>query len=209
MEGGIDTESSCGILSNMKTILKLITALLLIPFLFPSAYFAYRASQPLTTPEFKGLTWYQLTEWRYREFARLEMELIVYHPGSVKFLAKPVTERNNKCFYIRTAVFALVPLQAFGFTFAGLKGARPSAAYAIPTDVTYSNFMDKWWTTAEVIEWVNAENSHTSTPLPECKINHANMPSADQYDTVMEKLKARVAELEAINAKRNAAQANE
>ena len=55
----------------MKTICKGIALLfkttllaLLVAALTPILYFAWRMGRPLTQPEFKGLTYYQFTEWR-------------------------------------------------------------------------------------------------------------------------------------------------
>ena len=55
----------------MKTIrrgfallFKITLLALLVAVLTPILYFAWQMGKPLTQPEFKGLSYYQFTEWR-------------------------------------------------------------------------------------------------------------------------------------------------
>jgi len=47
-----------------KTIFKIIMLTILLAIITPILYFAWRMGQPLSQPEFKGLTYYQFIEWR-------------------------------------------------------------------------------------------------------------------------------------------------
>lgn len=188
----------------MKAYFRIIVVLLFITNIFPFAYFTYRASQPMTMPEFKGLTWIQLMEWRYWEYARLEMEQMASHPESVKIFGKQAYQRTNLCFVVDASLAAFViPAQSIIYTAVGLRGVKPDAGHVVPTQVTYTNLTKKWWSTIEHIQWYNAKISQ-NTPVIYCRIHHASMPSAEQFDAALEKTKMRVAELEEINNKRNA-----
>lgn len=190
----------------VRKLFKAVFWLVILTMLFPVLYFAYRGSQPLVLPEFKGLSWYQLQEWRQLEYARVEGEYRVSNPNN------PPRYRGQCYATDLTIGVLLTPLQSFGYTVAGLRGVQPSPSYSsIPTDVTYSNFMDKWWITAEKLEWFFAKYSQDTFPnVRFCSINHiTNMPSADEFEEVTQKLRERIAELEAINAERAAGQSGE
>lgn len=47
----------------MKTLFKLLFFALVLAIVYPAAWFAWRMGQPMTPPEFKGLTYYQYAEW--------------------------------------------------------------------------------------------------------------------------------------------------
>jgi hypothetical protein len=49
---------------GIALLFKTILLALLVAVLTPILYFAWRAAQPMELPEFKGLTYYQFTEWR-------------------------------------------------------------------------------------------------------------------------------------------------
>ena len=46
----------------------------------PIAYFAYRSTQPMTLPEFHGLTYIQFIQWRTMAYANLEAKYAQEHP---------------------------------------------------------------------------------------------------------------------------------
>lgn len=158
-----------------------------LPILIVAAGFAIRGAFPFNKPEFKGLTYYQLAEWRYWDFERLEREQMVYRPDAV----------NWSCFGLEYGIKAsILPVQGFTYTVAGLNGVKPDPTHPIPENVTISNFPQKWWEAAESLLWYNLD-LRNRTPNKACDSDR-NVPSAEGFEATIQLLKTRVAEMDAI-----------
>lgn len=173
----------------MKTMFKITFFAVLTAFLLPVAGFAIRGAFPFNKPEFKGLTYYQLAEWRWWDFERLRAE-------------RGETEKTY-CFEIDYGVSVpYIPVQSFGYTVAGLQGQKPDPMHGIPENVTYANFPAKWWDTAEFLLWFNLDQ-RGKMPDRACWSGN-NVPSAEEFDETIAALQARVAELDEILSKQQA-----
>ena len=64
------------------TVFKTVTLLIVLALLTPVAYFAYRSIQPMTLPEFHGLTYIQFIQWRTMAYASLEAKYAREHPDA-------------------------------------------------------------------------------------------------------------------------------
>ena len=174
----------------MKLIFDTIKSMFIMvitPILIVATGFGIRGAFPFNKPEFKGLTYYQLTEWRYWDFERLEREQMVYRPDAV----------NWSCFGLEYGIKAsILPVQSFTYAIAGLRGVKPDAIHPIPENVTLSNFHKKWWEAAESLLWYNLDG-RGRTPNRACDSGR-NIPSAEEFEITIEQLKARVAEMDAI-----------
>lgn len=174
----------------MKLIFDTIKAMFIMvitPILIVATGFGIRGAFPFNKPEFKGLTYYQLAEWRYWDFERLEREQMVYRPDAV----------NWSCFGLEYGIKAsILPVQSFTYAIAGLRGVKPDAIHSIPENVTLSNFHKKWWEAAESLLWYNLD-LRNRTPNKACNSDR-DIPSAEEFETTIEQLKARVAEMDAI-----------
>ena len=176
------------------SIFKAIFCMVTIPILIVAAGFGIRGTFPFNKPEFKGLTYYQLAEWRYWDFERLEREQMVYRPDAV----------NWSCFGLEYGIkVPILPVQSLTYAVAGLNGVKPDLTHPIPENVTLSNFPQKWWEAAESLLWYNLDYDGV-TPNKACN-SGSNIPSAGEFADTIQQLKTRVAELDAILAGREQA----
>jgi hypothetical protein len=136
----------------MKTIRKGFALLfkttlltLLVAVLTPILYFACRAAQPLPQPEFKGLSYYQFTEWRKIKHEESIAKYEASHPN-VEYTG--IGDRMTACYRGEVLIErTFYPFQAFTYTFAALNGAKPDPIHPLPENVTIANFLPKWWDT--------------------------------------------------------------
>lgn len=178
----------------IKDTIKAMFYMVTIPTLIVSTGFGIRGAFPFNKPEFKGLTYYQLAEWRYWDFERLEREQMVYHPNAV----------NWSCFGLEYGIkVPILPVQSLTYSVAGLNGVRPDLTHPIPENVTLSNFPQKWWEAAESLLWYNLDYDGV-TPNKACN-SGSNIPSTEEFADTIQQLKARVTELDAILAGREQA----
>lgn len=182
----------------MKTILKTITILVIVTLLSPWLGFAVRSAFPMNKSEFKGLTYYQILEWRWWDYQRLAREYRLQNPHKpVKRLGKerPLDYGYSACFWTETTIKSgYGPVQSFHYALAGLNGVPPSPTHPFPTEVTYSNFPAKMWEANETLVWHNLDR-YGKTPERECWSRN-NIPSAEEFDETIAALKDHVAELD-------------
>lgn len=185
----------------MKKLLKIINTITILTMIVFSPWlgFAVRGAFPFNKPEFKGLTYYQLMEWRWWDYQRLVREYRLQNPHKpVMMLGKerPLDYGYSTCFWIETTVkyIAVFPPQSFYYALAGLNGIPPSPSHPFPTEVTYSNFPAKMWEAHETLIWLNLD-VYGKTPNRECWSRN-NIPSAEEFDETIAALKDRVAELD-------------
>ena len=181
-------------LKLIKDTIKAMFYMVTIPILIVATGFGIRGTFPFNKPEFKGLTYYQLAEWRYWDFERLEREQRVYRPNAV----------NWSCFGLEYGIkVPILPVQSFTYAVAGLNGVKSDPTHPIPENVTLSNFPQKWWEAAESLLWYNLDYDGV-TPNKACN-SGSNIPSAGEFADTIQQLKTRVAELDAILAGREQA----
>jgi hypothetical protein len=178
----------------IKDTLKAMFVMVITPIFIAAAVFAIRGAFPFNKPEFKGLTYYQLAEWRYWDFERLEREQMVRRPDAV----------NWSCFGLEYGIkVPILPVQSLTYAVAGLNGVKPDLTHPIPENVTLSNFPQKWWEAAESLLWYNLDYDGV-TPNKACN-SGSNIPSAEEFADTIQQLKTRVAEMDAILAGREQA----
>lgn len=171
----------------IKDTIKAMFYMVTIPILLVATGFGIRGAFPFNKPEFKGLTYYQLAEWRYWDFERLEREQMVYRPDAV----------NWSCFGLEYGIkVPILPVQSFTYAVAGLNGVKSDPTHPIPENVTLSNFPQKWWEAAESLLWYNLDG-RGRTPNKACDSSR-DIPSAEEFEATIQKLKSRVAEMDAI-----------
>jgi hypothetical protein len=182
----------------MKKLLKVLTILAIVILLSPWLGFAARGAFPFDKPEFKGLTNYQLLEWRWWDYQRLAREYRLQNPHKpVKWLGKerPLDYGYSACFWTEVTIkFGYGPVQSFHYALAGLNSVPPSQNYPFPTDVTYSNFPAKMWEAYETLIWHNLD-VYGKNPNRDCWSRN-NIPSAEEFDETISALKDLVAELD-------------
>jgi hypothetical protein len=175
-------------------IFKTILIALLIMVIAPVPYFAWRMSQPLRYKEFNGLTYYQYQDWVSMEYQINE--------NSGKF--KKSECETQDILFNRILNLTLLPVGAFMPTAAGLFGVKPNPAKGIdaipddyyvhanrnsmnswhsivPVDVTFWNFLPKWWNIYEEAFWYS--NGPVSISEYGCPIR-AHVPTPAEYQAM-------------------------
>ena len=173
----------------MKTIRKGLALLfkttllaLLVAVLTPILYFAWRMGKPLPQPEFKGLTYFQFFEWRKMATEDVIAKYMVSHPN---FEYTGIGEPLTACYsgHVLGAYF-LLPPQSFSYTVAALAGKMPDELYPLPTDVTFLNFVPKWWDTFEYLFWYNQIHLDSFGGFVEyCRIQ-PNIPTPEEFEAL-------------------------
>ena len=162
-----------------KTLIKTIALTILLALIIPLIYFAYRQSQPLSHPDFKGLTYNQFVEWRSLAHHESEIAYQASHPEvEMKY---GICEAGAKGIQ-----GVIMKAQAFGYTFAALRGAKPDAIHELPKAVTFLNFLPKWWETYEYLLWYNEIKLKAlwDGPPGSVCIIHSGIPSPEQLEAM-------------------------
>jgi hypothetical protein len=140
---------------GISLLFKTVLLLLLVAVLTSILYFAWRASQPLPQPEFKGLNYYQFTQWRKIKYEESIARYEASHPN-VEYTG--IGDRMTAC-DSSLIEYTFLPFQAFTYTFAALNGAKPDSAHALPENVTIINFLPGWWDTITYLFWYNTAHA--------------------------------------------------
>jgi len=166
---------------GMTLLFKSILLVLLFAVLIPPLYFAWRAKEPLPQPEFKGLNYYQFTEWRKIKHEESIVQYEASHPN-VEYTG--IGDRMTAC-DSSWLEFAVLSSQSFTFTLAALNGVKPDAQHALPENVNLTNFLPKWWNTAEYLLWFNTVHaSNFGGSLVEyCKFQ-PNVPTPEEFEAL-------------------------
>jgi len=166
---------------GMSLLFKTILLALLIAVLTPIPYFAWHMGQPLTQPEFKGLTYYQFAEWRTIKYKESIVKYEASHPH-VEYTG--IGDRMTAC-NPSLIEHTFLPFQAFTYTLAALRGMKPDPMHALPENVTIVNFLPKWWDTMEYIFWYNTVHaSNFGGSLVEYCRFQPNIPTPEEFEAL-------------------------
>jgi hypothetical protein len=147
---------------------KIIGLLVVVALLAPIGYLAWRAGQPMSMPEYGGLTYYELLAERRQAYTDQATVYQASHPNiSVKFGA---------CFFSEISVEVLaIPNSAF-YTLAAIYpklqtriDPRDIQNGYVPENVTWLNFLLNWWHVFEKFVWGTIEHVPHG-PVPYCRI---------------------------------------
>ena len=168
---------------GMSLLFKTILLALLIAVLIPVSYFAWHMGQPLTQPEFKGLSYYQYFEWRKMATEEGIAKYMLSHPNyEYTGIGEPLTA----CYSGHVSIiYVVLPPQSFSYTAAALLGAAPDKLHAFPLDVTLWNFMPKWWDTFEYLFWYNTVHMQNfgGSLVEFCRIQ-PNIPTPAEFEAL-------------------------
>lgn len=136
-----------------SVFIKLLLGMLAIVLITPPALFAWRASQPMYSQEFRAMSYFQLLAERQAAYAELATKYQVSHPQ--------VDVKDGMCFGVELFVELAISLPGSGFyTLAGLypdlqRYVNPLDVQRgyIPDNVTNANFLQTWWDTFELFIW--------------------------------------------------------
>jgi hypothetical protein len=148
---------------------KLLLGTLAILVITPLALFAWRASQPMYSQEFRAMSFFHLLAERQAAYAELATKYQASHPN--------VDVKPGMCFGVEVFVEFAVSLPGSGFyTLAGLypdlqRYVNPLDVQRgyIPDNVTYANFLTTWWDTFELFIWQLIKHAPHG-PVAYCRI---------------------------------------
>jgi hypothetical protein len=167
---------------GLSLLFKTILLALLIAALTPILYFAWRMGKPLPQPEFKGLSYYQYFEWRKMATEDTITKYITSHPT---YEYTGIGNQMTACYsgHIIGGYFFL-PAQAFSYTLAALAGRMPDELHPLPIDVTFLNFVPKWWDTFEYLFWYNQIHLDSfGSFVAICRIQ-PNIPTPEEFEVM-------------------------
>jgi hypothetical protein len=147
---------------------KILGFLVVVALLAPVSYFAWRASQPMSMPEFGGRSYYQLLAERRQAYNTLAIEYQTNHPN--------VTVKSWTCFFSEISVELLaIPNSGF-YTLAAIYpdlqtkiDPRDIQNGYIPKNANWVNFLPKWWLVFEKFIWGTVIYIPHG-PVPYCRI---------------------------------------
>jgi len=129
---------------GISSMFKIIGLIVIITLLVPIGYFAWRASQPMSMPEFSGLSYYEILSERRQAYDDLANKYQAEHPNvDIKF---------GMCFQSEVLMIA------YNFPWAGycsLAGVVPGLKSGLGSNAvrlgcgqsngTWINLLGNWW----------------------------------------------------------------
>ena len=162
-------------------LFKTVPLLIVLALITPVAYFAYRSMQPMTLPEFHGLTYIQVVQWRTMAYKDLEAKYLKLHPNEN---INPLTCEGTT----RVITFTASVFQSWLYAFWSWQNDQHrvemlKANYPIPNgSVTTWNFLNWWWTSYEMIILSNIQYS-PETSVVYCRIQ-PDIPTSSQLQAM-------------------------
>jgi hypothetical protein len=149
-------------------MIKILGLIVIVALLAPIGYFAWRAGQPMSMPEYKGRSYYELLAERRQAYDDLAKKYQASHPD--------VHVRMGTCFSSEMSADLLaIPNSAY-YTLAAL---YPSLQLRvdpidiqngyIPNNVNWVNLLPSWWQVFEKFVWGMIEYVPHG-PVPYCRI---------------------------------------
>ena len=155
---------------SLGLMFKFFGVILIVALLAPIGYFAWRAGQPMSMPEYGGRTYYELLAERRQAYDGLAHSYQVSHPN--------VEVKNGMCFQTEIVV-SLVST----FPWAGICTASefiPALHFYGPKSQqmgcgqmggTWLNFPDVWWRTYEQLLYTDILKTRPQGPVQYCRIS--------------------------------------
>jgi hypothetical protein len=151
------------------TILGLLLLLVIVLFLAPIGYFAWRAGQPMSMPEYDGRTYYELLAERKHAYADLAREYQASHPD--------LEVKAGMCFQTEVAVSLGSTLPWSGLCAASefipalrIYGSRSQELGCGQMVGSWRDFLHTWWITYETLLYRDMLVTAPHGPVPYCRI---------------------------------------
>jgi len=147
---------------------KILGLIVIVAILTPFGYFAWRAGQPMSMPEYGGRTYYELLAERRQAYADFATEYQASHPS--------VEVRNGACIFTEISVELMeIPISgryALSAIYPNMQQSidpRDIRDGYIPTNVTWINILPSSWKVLEMFIWGTIEHAPQG-PVPYCRI---------------------------------------
>ena len=149
---------------------KILGLIVIVAILAPFGYFAWRAGQPMSMPEYDGRTYYELLTERRQAYAELAQEYQASHPSA--------KVKNGMCFQAELVVSLANTLPWAGVCAASefipalhFYGPKSQKMGCGQMGGTWMNFPVTWWRTYEKLLYVDILSTAPQGPVPYCRIS--------------------------------------
>ena len=150
-------------------MIKILGLIVFVALLAPIGYFAWRAGQPMSMPEYGGRTYYELLAERRQVYDELAQEYKASHPKA--------DIKNGMCFRAEVVVSLTYSLPWAGLCAASefipaLKfyGPKSKSMGCGQVSGKWMNFPSTWWQTYERLLYVDILSTGPQDPVPYCRI---------------------------------------
>ena len=148
---------------------KILGLIVIVAILAPFGYFAWRAGQPMSMPEYGGRTYYELLAERRQAYVDLAHSYQASHPN--------VDVKKHSCFFTEISIELLeIPisgryaLSAIYPYFQQSIDPRDIRNGYIPINVTWINILPSSWKVFEMFVWGTIKHAPEG-PVPYCRIS--------------------------------------
>jgi hypothetical protein len=148
---------------------KILGLVVVVALVAPIGYFAWRAGQPMSMPEYDGRTYYELLAKRRLAYTDLAHSYQASHPS--------VDVKNGACFITEISIELLeIPISgryAISVIYPNMQKSidpRDIKNGYIPANVTWVNILPSTWKVFEMFVWGTIEHAPNG-PVPYCRIS--------------------------------------
>jgi hypothetical protein len=152
----------------VSVVLKIVLLLLVILLLTPIGYFGWRAGQPMSMPEYGGLTYFELFSKRRQTYSDLAQTYQASRPG--------MDVKKGACIFTEIIVELMeIPVSgryALSAIYPDLQQSidpRDIRNGYVPENVTWRNILPSSWNVFERFVWGTIEHTPDG-PVPYCRI---------------------------------------
>ncbi|MBN2116292.1 MAG: hypothetical protein JW730_06970 [Anaerolineales bacterium] len=164
----------------LKTLFQIIALVVLLAILTPIVYFAWRMGQPMDLPEFNGLTYYQVREWKKIASEDLIAKYETSHPSKEY---KGWGNRLGTCIGGDIPIALFVSVRSVIMAWQSEELRLQLVDHGMPDEpVTFWNFLPSLWNTYEKLTLSDIEYSpHTAVIY--CRIQ-PDIPTLEEFETM-------------------------
>jgi hypothetical protein len=163
------TKKKWSVWKGVGFMFKIIALIVIIVVLAPVGYFAWRAGQPMSLPEYDGRTYYELLAERRQAYDDLATDYQVQHPS--------VDVKTGMCFRVEMAVSLGTTLPWSALCTASelipalrIYGPKTRQMGCGQMGATWTTFLSSWWQTYEQLLYTDILSTRLEGPVPYCRI---------------------------------------
>jgi hypothetical protein len=148
---------------------KILGLIIIVAILAPFGYFAWRAGQPMSMPDYDGRTYYELLTERRQAYAELATEYQASHTN--------IEVKTGMCFQVEMVVSISNTLPWAGLCAASelvpelkIYGSQSEKLGCGQVGGTLLSFPSMWWLTFEKLLYTDIFSTRPHGPVPYCRI---------------------------------------
>ncbi len=165
---------------TFKTLFRIISVTVLIAIITPVVYFVWRMGQPMDLPEFNGLTYYQVREWKKMATENKIAEYEATHPNEEY---TGWGSRLTACTGSDIPIALFVSMRSVVMAWRSEELRMQLIDQGMPDEpVTFVNFLPSLWNTYEKLTLSDIQYSpHTAVTY--CRIR-PDIPTLEEFETM-------------------------